>query len=199
MIRNEPVFQKSLDDFVAYARGELYRKEERDYKEHLINTLGAALSDEALNSPDFLPQLKEATRKCGRGIDNLTDWRTRQDFEKYLEAVPAERLRDIFQELFNGLEDLDERIDDFQIEADADYEKYVAKKKRMRWLVSIFLSARYRDRCIFYRPSIIEEACMDWGMDLPQGNTNGKKYAAYLAFIKPIQARLSDALGRAAD
>jgi 5-methylcytosine-specific restriction protein B len=199
MIRNETAFQKSLNDFVAYAQSDLYGKEERGYKEHLINILGAALSDEALNSPDFLSMLKEAARKCSGDIRNLTHYTIYDDFKKYLEAVPAERLRSILQELFDELEDLDERIDDFQLETDADYEKYVAKKKRMRWLVSIFLSARYPDRYIFYRPSIIEEACQDWGMEFPRGTTNGKKYVAYLVFLKPIQARLSEAMGRTAD
>jgi hypothetical protein len=199
MIRNEAAFQKSLNDFVAYAQSELYGKEERDYKEHLINILGAALSDEALSSPDFLSMLKEVARKCSGDIRNLTHYTIYDDFKKYLEAVPAERLRSLLQELFDELEDLDERIDDFQLETDADYEKYVAKKKRMRWLVSIFLSARYPDRYIFYRPSIIEEASQDWGMEFPKGTTNGKKYVAYLGFLKPIQARLNEALGRATD
>ncbi|HEV7858741.1 MAG TPA: AAA family ATPase [Pyrinomonadaceae bacterium] len=199
MIKNETAFQKSLEDFIAYAQSDLYEKEERHYKEHLINILGAALSDEALASPDFLSVLKEAARKCSGDINNLTHWTTYDDFKKYLETVPAERLRGLFQELFEESVDLDERIDDFQSETDADYEKYVAKKKRMRWLVSIFLSARYPDRYIFYRPSIIEGACQDWGIDLPKGKTNGAKYVAYLGFIKPIQARLNEALGRASD
>lgn len=198
-IKNGTAFQKSLDDFVAYAQSDLYRKEEREYKEHLINTLGVALSDEVLNSPDFLPALKEASRKCSNALSNLTDWRTYQDFKKYLEMVSVERLRELFQELFDESVDLDERIDDFQLEADADYEKYVAKKKRMRWLVSIFLSARHPERYIFYRPSIVEEACQDWGIELPPGKSNGNKYVAYLAFIQSVQARLSEAMGRTAD
>jgi hypothetical protein len=199
MIRNETAFQKSLNDFVAYAQSGLYGKEERDYKEHLINILGAALSDEALSSPDFLSRLKEAARKCSGDISNLTHFTNYDDFKKYLETVPAERLRGLLQELFDEQKDLASRIDIFQREADTDYEKYVAKKKRMRWLVSIFLSARNPSRYIFYRPSLIKEACQDWGIDLPQGKTNGEKYTAYLEFIKPIQARLNEALGRAAD
>lgn len=199
MIRNETAFQKSLNDFAAYAQSDLYGKEERDYKEHLINILGAALSDEALGSPGFLSTLKEAARKCSGDISNLTHFTTYDDFKKYLETVPAERLLSLLQELFDEQKDLASRIDTFQREADTDYKQYLTRSRPMRWLVSIFLSARVPIRYIFYRPSLIKEACQDWGIDLPQGKTNGEKYAAYLDFINPIQARLNAALGRATD
>lgn len=199
MIRNEAAFQKSLDDFVAYAQRGLYREEEREYKEHLINTLGAALTDEALASTDFLARLKEAVRVCSSAINNLTHWTTYDNFKKYLDVVPPEQFRRLFQELFDEQKDLASRIDTFQSKVDADYKQSLPRSSPVRWLVSIFLAARYPDRYIFYRPSIIEEACQDWGMDLPQGRTNGEKYAAYLEFIKPIQARLGEAMGRRTD
>jgi hypothetical protein len=199
MISNETAFQKSLNDFVAYAQSDLYGKEERNYKEHLINILGAALSDETISSPDFLSMLKEAARKCSGDISNLTHYTTYDDFKKYLETVPAERLHSLLQELFDEQKDLAARIDIFQREADADYKQYLTRSRPMRWLVSIFLAARNPGRYIFYRPSLIKEACQDWGMELPQGKTNGEKYTAYLDFIKPIQARLNEALGRATD
>lgn len=199
MIRNEAAFQKSLDDFVAYAQSGLYREEEREYKEHLINTLCAAITDEALASTDFLARLKEAAHVCSSAINNLTHWTTYDDFKKYLEVVPVERLRGLFQELFDEHKDLASRIDTFQSEVDADYKQSLPRSRPMRWLVSIFLAARYPSQYIFYRPSIIEEACQDWGMDLPQGKTNGEKYAAYLEFINPIQARLREAIGGTAD
>lgn len=160
MIRNEAAFQKSLDDVVAYAQSGLYREEEREYKEHLINTLGAALTDEALTSTDFVARLKEAERVCSSAINNLTHWTTYDDFKKYLEVVPAERLRRLFQELFDEHRDLASRIDTFQSEVDADYKQSLPRSRPVRRLVSIFLSARYPDRYIFYRSSIIKKVML---------------------------------------
>jgi predicted RNA-binding protein with PUA-like domain len=198
-IRNETVFQKSLDEFVAYDRSGLLRKEERDYKEHLIATLGAALSDEALSSSEFLSRLREAARKCSTGISNLTHFTTYDDFKKYLEVVPDERLRVLLSALFNEHNDLASRFDTFQKEVDADYKNYLKRSRPMRWLVSLLLAARAPEKYIFYRPSLIKEACQDWGIDMPPGKSNGEKYAAYLEFIKPIQDRLNEAFDRPAD
>lgn len=199
MIKNESAFQSAAEQFVDFETSGRLQSEERDYKQQLLKTLGQVLSDEALSSPGFLPSLSQAVKKTQSGITNLTHFTTTDDFRKYLEAVPEERITGLLRTLFDEQRDLAQRIDAFLHEVDLDYRKYFKKPKRMRWLVSVLLAARFPERYPFYRPSIIDHACEAWGIDRPEGKTEGERYVAYLKFLGPIREALSRALGREVD
>jgi len=199
MIKNETAFQNALDQFVEFDKTGKLQTYERDYKQQLINTLGPALSETALVSPDFLTSLRQAVKKTQSGITNLTHFTTTDDFRKYLDAVPEERIRELLTDLFDEHRDLAQRIDEFLREADLDYKKYFDKPKRMRWLVSILLAARSPKRYPFYRPSIIDHACEAWGLERPTGQTEGERYVAYLEFLEPIRERLTHEFGHDVD
>jgi len=198
---NEAAFQESLEQFARYAQTPDYARDERDYKEHLIATLGSVLTDESLDSPELLNRLREAARQCGGDISNLTHFTTYDDFKKYLNVADEERLRGLLRALFDEGRPVAKRFDEFQREADDDYKKLLERWRPMRWLVSILLTARAPEVYAFYRPSLIKNAEKRWGIvpDAAAAKSNGEKYAAYLEFLKPIRERLSTTLGRAAD
>lgn len=198
---NEAALQESLENFTAYAKTGAYRRDERDYKEHLVQNLGSALDDESLRSPDFLLKLREAARRCSGDIANLTHFTTYDDFKNYLNVVTEERIRSLLVSLFDERRGIAERFDEFQREVDSDYKKLLKRSRPMRWLISILLATRSPESYTFYRPSLIKNAENRWGVIPPpvSHNTNGNKYAAYLEFLKPIQERLVTALGRTAD
>lgn len=201
MIKKESEFQNSLTEFVAYDRSGKYGWEEREYKEHLIRTLGSALADESLGSHDALPALRRAVAECQKGITNLTHFTTYSDFVRYMERVSAERITGLLRGLFDEGRDLAARFDAFQHEVDADYEQLLAGEphRPMRWLVSLLLAARHPDRYVFYKPSLINAARERWGIEFPDAGTNGEKYAAYLSLVESLRARLTEVLGRPAD
>ncbi len=113
MIKNESAFQSAAEQFVDFETSGRLQSEERDYKQQLIKTLGQVLSDEALSSPGFLPSLSQAVKKTQSGITNLTHFTTTDDFRKYLEAVPEERITGLLRSLFDEQRDLAQRIDAF--------------------------------------------------------------------------------------
>lgn len=199
MIKNGSAFQNAAKHFVDFENSGRLQTEERDYKHHLIKTLGEALSGDALASPDFLPSLRQAVKKTQPDISNLTHFTTTDDFRKYLEQVPQQRVSELLRDLFDEQHDLAQRIDTFLREADLDYKKYLKKSKRMRWLVSVLLTAHFPERYSFYRPSIIIHACEAFGLDQPEGDTEGERYVSYLRLLESIRKALSDALGHNVD
>ena len=127
MTKNATAFQKAVSDFVEYADSGKLQRYERDYKQKLIDTLGTALSQHSLESRDFLNSLRTAVKKSQAGITNLTHFTKTDDFRKYLDAVPEERIRELFTNLFDERLDLAQRIDEFLREADLDYKKYLKR------------------------------------------------------------------------
>lgn len=196
---NESAFQQSLANFVEFDRSGELKRQERDYKERLINTLGSALTDSVLSGPNFLQMFTETFVKCRREITNLTSRWVFQDFQTYLQTVKENRIRPLFRELLNENYSLQERFDTFEAAIDSDYDKIFPERKRMGWLPSVFLTARFPQTCIFYRPSLLEQAEKNWGLEKPDGQSRGEKYVAYLEYLKPIQTRLTEVLGRPAD
>jgi MoxR-like ATPase len=196
---NESAFQQSLANFVEFDKSGELKRQERDYKERLIKTLGSALTDSVLSGPNFLQMFTETVVKCRREITNLTSRWVFQDFQTYLQTAKENRIRPLFRELLNENYGLQERFDIFEAAIDSDYDKIFPERKRMGWLPSIFLTARFPRTCTFYRPSLLEHAEKAWGLHKPDGQSRGEKYAAYLEYLKPIQARLTEVLGRPAD
>ena len=96
--------------------------------------------------------------------------------------------------------DLDLRIDNFKEVVDTGYKKALEKPKHIQLgLISIFLFARNPKKYIIYRSSAIDQACKDWGLKPPSADSIGASYREILDFVQPIQERLTQALGYAAD
>jgi 5-methylcytosine-specific restriction enzyme B len=196
---NESRFQQSLEHFIEFDRSGELKRQERDYKERLIKILGSALTDSALSGPKFLPMFSETFLKCRREITNLTSRWVFQDFQTYLQTIVEDRIRALLVQLFNENEELTERFDKFEAAIHSDYDRIFPDRKRMGWLPAVFLTARFPQTCIFYRPSLLDHAEKAWGLDKPDGESRGERYVAYLEYLKPIQNRLTEALGRPAD
>jgi hypothetical protein len=198
----ESTFEDALKQFVAFTKTNEYRIQERDYKEKVISVLGASLSDEAIRSADFIERLRNALKTLRKELNNLTHYIVYDEFVKYVNLAPVERLSDLFMNLFteNG-EELSERIDAFKKAIDEDYTSILGKERSKIQLsiISTFLQSRYPAECIIYRWSIINKACQDWKLEVPGGETTGEQYASYLDFVRPIKQRLDNALGHPAD
>lgn len=199
MIKNETAFQKSLDEFVEFAKSGRLQTQERDYKERLIGVLGKALSGEALGSPEFLSNFREALREVSNEIINVTHYIVFDDFKKYVGLVPVDRLIGMLRALFDENVSLATRFDAFDSEIDKDFNSYVAPKRRSGWLTATLLTARFPGQCVFYRHSLVKFARSAWGCDLDESGSRGARYVSYLELLGVIQQRLTEALGRPAD
>jgi hypothetical protein len=198
---NEAAFQRSLDRFARFAKSAGYGPNERDYKVEALHTLGQALTEAALDAPDFLSNLQEAVRATLPAINNLTHFTNADDFRKYLDQVSPERVRDLLKAFLHAPDDLAVRIDACKREIDGDYARLFPKKKYISLgFISLLLASHSPEQYIIYRSSTVREAAKRWGTEPPEGDKRvGIQYANYLDFIKPIQARLTAALGRPAD
>jgi 5-methylcytosine-specific restriction endonuclease McrBC GTP-binding regulatory subunit McrB len=198
----ESAFEDALRRFVAFTKTSEYRIQERDYKEKVVSVLGASLSDEVIRSADFLERFRNALKTLRKELTNLTHYIVYDEFVKYVNLVPNDRLRNIFINFFaeNG-EELSGRIDTFKKEIDNDYTSILGKERSKIQLsmISTLLQSRYPAECVIYRWSIINKACQDWKIEVPGGETTGEQYGAYLDFVKPIKERLDNALGHPAD
>ncbi len=201
VIGNQPAFQKSLDDFIAFDQRGNLRRQEREYKEGLIQTLGPALSQPALAAPDSVNRLREAFKKSYSAVTNLTSFYAADDYRKYIDRTPSERVRQLLNQLLYGTGELSARIDEFKREVDRDLPGYLEDKHKKIYLglISLLLAAAFPDTYIFFRPSLLKSASKRWNVPEPQGKSWGEKYVAYLQFIEQIRSRLSAALGRPAD
>ncbi|NBD35763.1 MAG: AAA domain-containing protein [Chloroflexi bacterium] len=196
---DEKAFQEILEDFASFANSESYDNYERNYKVATLKKLGQVLTKEALDSPDFPQPLQKAINNELSVLNNLTHFITTDDFRKYLKRVSPDRLRDLLYDLLYGEADLAERINTFKREVDADYAELIEEGKHISLgLISILMAARFPEEYIMYRWSPLKEACELLGVNPPTGN-NGVKYRRTMKFIRQVQPKLSEALGRDAD
>lgn len=194
-INNQAEWLSSIQHFKIFTESGKLQVEERDYKEKLISILGSALSDESINSENFVDILLAAARRCNAELCNLTHFTLVDDFYKYLNWVSADRLRVVMAILFDEQASLAERFDRFQAEVDNDYAKILQGNKHIRWLASVFLTARYPEKYIFYRASITKDAAVRFGVEIPRGTSAGETYAYYIEFIHDLRRELEKALG----
>jgi hypothetical protein len=193
-------FDNRLQQFVKFANTTAYHQEEYDYKSQVLTNLSKALSDEAILKDDFPQQLHEAFRVEAKSINNLTHWTNRDELSKFFLSTPSHTLQDMFINLFDEHQDLDERIDTFKDQVDAGYDRIFDSKRRLQLgLISLILASRFQNKYPIYRYTILNRAKKEWKIDIAEGDTAGSQYLGYLKFIGPIQHRLSDALGREAD
>src|ERR1051325_1223718 len=178
---NDTAFQKSVNDFAEFLNSGKLQSQERDYKEKLIRVLGTALTDEALASPDFMTNFKDALREVSNETINLTYFMVFDDFKKYLGAVPQERLVGMLRQLFDESLELSKRFDEFDVELNKDYDSYVAPKKRSGWITALFLAVRYPQKYIFYRHRLAKFAQSTFDYELDETGSRGHRYVAYLA------------------
>lgn len=197
-ISNQSEWLNSIEHFKTFSESGRLQIEERDYKEKLIETLGYALSNESINSENFAENLLAAVKKCNSAVCNLTHFTLADDFYKYVNSVSGERLRDVMRILFDENMPIVERFDWFQAEVDSDYEKYVGAKKHIRWLTTVFLTALFPEKYIFYRSSIVKDAAKRFGVEIPKGETSGETYANYIEFMNELREQLEQELSQPA-
>src|SRR5215213_8767429 len=197
---NELAFQKEIDNFAEFLNSGKLQTQERDYKERLIRVLGAALTDEALASPHFIGNLKNALREVSNETINLTYFMVFDDFlNKYLNVVPQEHLAGMLRLLFDESVDLVERFDGFDVVLNKDYDLYVARKKRSGWLTAVLLTARYPQKYIFFRHRLVKFAKSVLGYEIDESGSRGKRYVAYLEMQRFIKDKLAMAWNRPTD
>jgi 5-methylcytosine-specific restriction protein B len=193
-INNQAEWLSSVENFKSFTESGKLQTEERDYKEKLIRSLGNALSGESINREDFVGSLLAAAKQCNAALCNLTHFTLVDDFYKYLNWVSVERLRAVMTILLDEREPLAERFNLFQTEVDADYAQIFPEKKHIRWLAGVFLTARYPEKYIFYRSSIIKDAMERFGIEIPKGASKGETYANYIEFMHALRRQLEEAL-----
>ncbi len=197
---NVQAFQRCVDSFADFLNSGKLQTQERDYKEKLIRVLGAALSDEALASPDFIGNLKNALKEVSNEVINLTYFMVFDDFlKKYLSAVPQERLTEMLRMLFDESVDLVKRFDDFDAELNRDYDVYVEPKKRSGWLTAVLLTARYPQKYIFFRNRLVKFVKTAFDYEIDESGSRGKRYVAYLEMQNFIKDALAAAWNRPTD
>lgn len=196
-ITNEAAFEESLNRFLAFKQSGKLEKDERAYKLRLIDILGRALSDDALASGEFIPRLKHALQEVTTALINLTHFTVVDDFKKYIEEVPSDRLIRILRGLFDTSLDLAMRFDAFDREMKADYQVYVKRRASSGWLTVVLLTARNSEECIFYRPSLVKFARDVWGAAIDESGTRGERFVAYLKFAHELKQRLAALVGTA--
>jgi len=200
--RDETAFQKSLRAFSHFARTEAYGSQERNYKVAIFRHLSESLSKTALAAPDFLPALKKVVRENHTTLSNLVHFTSSDDFHKYLEQVPPERIRDLLQQFLYGQAGIVTRLDTFKKEVDDDYAHYFQGKRKKHislGLISVLLAACFPAEYMIYRWEPIQSAAKQWGESVPWGSMSGAHYMACMEFARRIQTPLSQQLGRPAD
>ena len=199
MISNEAAFKKSVEHFAEFKNSGKLEVQERKYKQRLITILGGAMSDESLSASDFLLTFSNAVRDVSGEIINLTHFTVFDDFKKYVNSVPQERLAGILKQLFDNRESLVVRFDAFDAEINSDYERYVQRKKKSGWITALLLAARFPQECVFYRQSLIKFAQTEWGAVITEAGSRGARYAEYMQLINEIRDRLAREWSEPAD
>ena len=199
MIANEAAFRESVELFADFKSSGKLETQERNYKQRLITILGGAMSDESLSDPNFLTKFSDALRDVSGEIVNLTHFTIFDDFKKYVNAVPQERLAGMLKRLFESSASLASRFDLFDAELNSDYETYVQRRKRSGWMTALLLAARFPQQCVFYRQSLIKFAQTEWGATIEETGSRGERYVEYLKLIREVRDRLVHEWGEPAD
>lgn len=195
----EDPFEKTVAEFAKYAATPDYRKEERDYKEALIQRLGTVFAESTVKGGQFRDELMQAIKANTPAIDNLTHFTSRDDLQKYLGNATENQVSEQFAQLLYGKDELSSRIDTFEERINAGYRKLGMSKRIQLGMIALFLAAALPDECIFYRASLIDDACKAWAWEKPSGTTKGQSYVSYVEWAAPIRERLSQAIKQSAD
>jgi MoxR-like ATPase len=199
MIKNEAAFQKSLAQFAEFAASGRLQRDEREYKERLIKILGAALSEESLNTSGFKQRLSEALREVNGEITNLTHFTITDNIRKYVAAAPEARLIDVIKTLLNETTDLVSRFDNFSLQLNDDLRTYLGPKRGSGWFTPLLLTARFPEKYIFYRRSVILFANSAWEAEIAETGSRGTRYLNYVSFVNSLRDPLAQTLGRPTD
>ena len=199
MIKNEAAFQKSLARFAEFAASGRLQRDERDYKERLIKILGATLSEQSLNTPELKKRLSEALREINGEITNLTHFTITDNIRKYVAAAPEERLVEILKALLDDTADLVTRFDNFDLQLNDDLRTYLGPKRGSGWFTPLLLTARFPEKYIFYRHSLVLFANSAWGAEISENGSRGTRYLNFVSFVSSLKEPLAQTLGRPAD
>ena len=199
MIKNELAFQKCLSQFAEFAASGRLERDEREYKERLITVLGEALSDRSLETTGFKTRLSDALKEVSSEVTNLTHFTVTDNIRKYVAAAPVERLLDIFSALLDEDVELVSRFERFDIQLKNDLLMHLGPQRGSGWFTPLLLTARFPDKYIFYRQSLVRFANSAWGADIAEDGSRGQRYIAYVAFVNSLREPLAQTLGRATD
>lgn len=199
MIKNEAEFRKCLSQFAEFAASGRLQRDEREYKERLISVLGEAISDRSLETQNFKSRLSDALREVSSEITNLTHFTVTDNIRKYVATAPEERLIEIIRTLLDEKVDLVTRFDRFNIQLNKDLLEYLGPKRGSGWFTPLLLTARFPEKYIFYRQSLVSFANSVLEAEIVEGGSRGQRYAAYVAFVNSLREPLAQTLGRTAD
>jgi hypothetical protein len=203
IFKNSAALNQAIEGFARFAQIARYQNDEYSYKKNLLHTLHEALADIAdAAAADVVAKLVAWASGFRKEIDNLTSWQTRDIFERYLAAVPAEQTHRQLQALLDEDGDLLERINSFREGFESDYQDYAGEPgKSSLGFISLLLMGANGETYIIYRALVIRKACHEWGVeDFTTGKLNdGEKYVQLLTLTPPLQAKLTKALDRKAD
>ena len=199
MVKNQLAFQQSLSQFAEFAASGRLQKDEREYKERLINVLGDAISERSLETPNFKQRLSEALREVSGEITNLTHFTVTDNIRKYVAAAPEERLIKTLRTLLDESVDIVTRFDHFNIQLDQDLLMHLGPKRKSGWFTPLLLTARFPEKYIFYRQSLVRFANSAWDAGIVEDGSRGQRYVAFVAFVNSLREPLAQTLGRSAD
>jgi hypothetical protein len=203
IFKNPAALNKAIEGFARFAQTASYQNDEYSYKKNLLHILHEALADIAdAAAADVVAKLVAWASASRKEIDNLTSWQTRDIFERYLAAVPAEQTHRQLQALLDEDGDLLERINSFREGFESDYQDYVGEQGKLSLgFISLLLMGANMETHIIYRAMVIRQACHEWGVeDFTTGKLNdGEKYVQLLTLTPPLQTKLTKALDRKAD
>lgn len=191
-INNTEKWQNILHRVKEITARDSFQTQELDYKNELIISLGLVLSEDSLNSDEFQERFTKTFLGLSAAIINLTYRNDFDDLKKYLEVVSSERLSNLFKNLFNEAQELKTRINSFKSEINSDYKHFLERDKKItNSIIALFLTAKFPDKYIFYRPSIFRYFCNLLRIEVKKGETFGETYELYTEKFREIQNRLS--------
>ncbi|MGC2236395.1 MAG: AAA family ATPase [Pyrinomonadaceae bacterium] len=200
MLHTNEQFLEMVERFRYFAKSGKLDQEELNYKRELVDMLGRSLSTSAIENFDFAGMFSETFRRLSASIINLTYRNDYDDFKKFLEQVSPERLKSLFEELFDEKTNLATRFNKFKDEINSDYQRFLARNKKItNSLVALFLTVRFPNKYVFYRPSIFKHFSERVGLEIPKTDTIGEAYIQYNEVFREIQMALSVQLERTID
>ncbi len=202
-IGNRPAFTQRTTQFTLLYANTTTRTAMRADQDRLISTLGPLVADARLAEPSLAEPLQQALGDCHTPINNLANWPAADNLTGFVASTSSARLARLLGALFDTTQPLPDRMERFQREIAAEYAFLYPPDAQGRTqtlpasLLTIILAARDPQRYMVFRPRMVEQAALDWGMEPPDTDRNW--YVHLLNWLQPIQDALTAQLGAQTD